>query len=334
MLSIDCREYLSESAGGQILRIALSLSSILKIPFSMKNIRIGRENPGLMAQHLASLRAVKEITGASVEGDKLGSLEVNFNPSYIKGGNFSFDIGTAGSITLFLQPIIPILVFAEKPSEVRIKGGTHVKWSPTVDYYENVFFKILRKFNIDAKIEIESFGFYPKGGGSVRIFIEPTRLRSLELTERGNELGVFGRCVLSGLRRDILDREEKGIKEIFSNARIEKIEKGGSKGTAVTVWADYEKTTLGYDCIGEIGKRAEDVGREAALGLKEEILKNGCVDKFMADQILLYMALAGNSRVFVGEITEHAKSCFKVIKQFMGKKFLVRNVGNAFEVRI
>jgi RNA 3'-terminal phosphate cyclase (ATP) len=335
MISIDCKEYLSESAGGQILRVALSLSSIFKIPFSMKNIRIGRKDPGLKAQHLMSLRAVKKIVNAEVKGDKLGSLEVEFYPSGIKGGNFEFDIGTAGSITLFLQPIIPILISADRPSEIRVKGGTHVKWSPTIDYYENVFFKILKKFGVDVKVEVEKFGFYPRGGGSVKIFIEPSKLKSVEILERGKLKGIFGKCVLSRLREDILEREEAGVKEIFKEIKVEKVHKDSiSGGTAVTVWADYENTVIGYDSIGERGKRAEDLGREAAKGLEEEVLKSGCVDKFMSDQILIYMALARNSRILVSEITEHAKSCFKIIPYFTGKEFSIEKRGNAFEVGI
>jgi RNA 3'-terminal phosphate cyclase (ATP) len=335
MISIDCKEYLSESAGGQILRVALSLSSIFRIPFSMKNIRIGRKEPGLKAQHLMSLRAVKKIVNAEVRGDKLGSLEVEFYPSSIRGGKFEFDIGTAGSITLFLQPIIPILIFADKPSEVRVRGGTHVSWSPTIDYYENVFFKILEKFNVNVKVEVEKFGFYPKGGGEVRVFVEPSKLKGVEILERGELIGIFGKCVLSKLRDDILEREERGIKEIFEDARIEKIRRDSiSEGTAVTVWANYKNTVLGYDLIGEKGKRAEEVGREAAKGLMEEILKKGCIDKFMSDQILIYMAMAGNSKVLISEITDHAKSCFKVISNFIEKEFLIKEKNGVFEVGI
>ena len=125
------------------------------------------------------------------------------------------------------------------------------------------------------------------------------------------------------------------FKDIFKDIFVEKIEKESiSKGTAVTVWARYENTILGYDSIGEIGKRAEEVGKEAAQGLKEEILKRGCVDKFMSDQILIFMALAKNSRVLSSELTDHAKSCFKLIPEFTGEKFSIEEKNGAFEVRV
>lgn len=310
-------------AGGQILRIALALSPILKRPFRMSNIRSGRPKPGLQPQHLTGVKAVAEITGAEVEGTSVGSQEIVFNPNAIKGGEYAFDTGTAGSITLLAQSILPLLLFARKDSHIILRGGTHVQWSPTIDYYANVFLPVVRRLGAEAEVKVNKYGWYPKGGGEIELSIRPASLNAIEMIDRGKQLSIEGICALSNLREDIMERETKGVHALMPAADMRHIPlPAASPGTAVTLFARYENTVLGAEALGKIGKSAEEVGREAAHHLKDELSGKAALDSHMADQILIFMALAdGKSTIAVPELTPHAKTCTWLIPMFTNIPF-------------
>jgi RNA 3'-terminal phosphate cyclase (ATP) len=122
--------------GGQILRTSLALALITGKPFTLRNIRSRRAKPGLMAQHLKAVEAARVIGKAKVEGDRLGSQSLVFEPTGLSCGDFHFDIGTAGSTSLVLQTILPPLNFAMASSTVALSGGTHVLWSPCFHFLE------------------------------------------------------------------------------------------------------------------------------------------------------------------------------------------------------
>ena len=170
MIKIDGSE-----GGGQLLRTALSLSAITQNPFGMTNIRGAREKGGLKPQHLEGVKAISKICNSEVKGAKLESKDLVFKPEKISGGDYKIDIGTAGSITLILQTLIPALLYADKKTSLEIKGGTDVKWSPSFDYFYNVPMRFLEMFGVDAKLELISRGFYPKGNGLVKFEIYPNK---------------------------------------------------------------------------------------------------------------------------------------------------------------
>lgn len=159
--------------GGQVLRSSLSLAAILKRNIEIDNIRKGRSRPGLQRQHLTSVLAAAEVCGAEVEGVELGSTRIFFRPGKVKGGTYTFDIGTAGSTTLVLQTLIPVLLYASEPSVVIVKGGTHNSMAPPYHYLKDSFIPILQKIGIDIQVELINAGFYPAGGGSVKMTIVP-----------------------------------------------------------------------------------------------------------------------------------------------------------------
>src|SRR4030066_1037453 len=172
--------------GGQVLRTSLSLSCLLNKPFRIFNIRKKRKKPGLMPQHLMGIRSLKLISNARVTGDSQGSIELLFEPGEVKAGDYFFDIGTAGSTSLLLQAIILPLIFANNTSSLTLKGGTHVPFSPPFHYISGVFIPILNKLGIEVGAKIESYGFYPKGGGKVRVEIMPSgRIKGVSFLERG-----------------------------------------------------------------------------------------------------------------------------------------------------
>lgn len=296
-------------SGGQIVRTALSLSAITQKPVRIFNIRAGRSNPGLQAQHLMACKATRNVCRGILEGAEIGSQELIFHPGEIVGGRYEFNIGTAGSVCLVAQTILPILFYAKKSSIVRIIGGTHVMKSPSYDYFENVFLPAILKMGAKIKSKILRPGYYPRGGGEIEIELERSEFQGISAWGRENIIKVLIR--ISSLPLDIAIREKK----VFVQNNIENVKIYEEKfdiGNALLAWQDYR----GIYALGEKGKRAEQVAQETLDELKKENSSN--VDKHLADQLLLYAALAeGETQYKTSEITEHLRTNIEIIKKFI-----------------
>lgn len=321
-------------AGGQILRTALSLSVITKKPCRIFNIRKSRPRPGLATQHLIGAQALSQLCDGKLEGDFLGSEEIKFYPGEIQEKGLNLKIETAGSITLVLQTLILPAFFASFPVKIYFDGGaTDTFFSPTIDHFRYVFLKILEKMGGKVEINIEKRGYYPEGEAKVEVKIFPSKLKNLQLIERGAFKKIL---IISGAsdflkEKKVADRQIAGTKEVLGKLKLpieEKTEYYQTQcpGSQICVIAEFENTLIGTDNLGRLGKRAEDVGKEAALGLLKEEKSQACLDKYLADQILPFMALSTKkSQTTVSEITEHCKTNIWVIEKFLGGKFKVEN---------
>ncbi len=305
--------------GGQILRTAIALSCITGKPVEVYNIRANRPKPGLAMQHLKGVEAAKLISEAEVEGLKLGSTKIVFKPKSLKGGNFRIDIGTAGSVTLILQTILLPLLASERESVVDIRGGTDVKWSPPVDYVKNVTFKALKELGANVDIELIARGYYPKGGGKVKVIVEPSKLRGVEFSEEPCDI-VRGISHCQNLPRNVAERQAKSAKKVLElegyRAEIDiEVRKGVSIGSGITLWCGYK----GGSALGEKGKRAEKVGEECAYEILNELKADAVFDRHLADQIMPFSAVAsGETRYTTSEVTLHQRSNAYVINTFLG----------------
>lgn len=319
--------------GGQILRTATALSAVKKIPCHVFNIRKGREKPGLQTQHLLGLRALAQLCNGKLEGDSLNSTEIKFFPGEIYKEKISIKIPTAGSITLILQTLIPVCLFAKKPVEIDFDGGaTDTFFSPTIDHFRFVFLKILEKMGAKVEILILKRGFYPEGGAKVKVKIFPAKPKPINLTERGNfkKILAISGASESLINKKVAERQLMGVREVLGKLNLpmeERVEyyQTQSPGSQICLIAEFENTIIGIDNLGKIGKRAEDIGKEAALVLLKEQKSGACLDKYLADQILPYMALSEEkSRVTVSKITNHAKTNVWVIEKFLKGKFEIK----------
>lgn len=314
-----------QEGGGQIIRTAIGLSSVTGKPVRVYNIRARRCNPGLAAQHLTGIKAVKEICSGKLKNAKLGSKEIEFIPGRLKEGNFNFDVGTAGAISLVLQSLIIPSIHTDV--SYAIKGGTDVRWSPLVGYFQDVFCYFLRLMNVNIKSEIIKHGFYPKGNGLVKVEVKKSKLKKLDLIERGKLKKINVYSVASNIlkKRDVAERQVEGFKEIIPDANFKiKYIDSLSPGTSMLAYAEYENGRLGGSAVGERGKMAEDVGREAAKALKFEIDSKACVDQHCVDQLLPFMALAKKSRVRTSKISYHVKTNIAIIEKFLDVKFKIK----------
>lgn len=320
-------------AGGQILRTACALSAITKKPCHIFNIRKGRPKPGLQTQHLLGIQALAQLCNGRLEGDYLDSEEIKFYPGEIYRDWVSVNIPTAGSITLVLQSLIPAALFASQPVKIIFDGGaTDTFFSPTIDYFRYCFLKILEKMGTKVEINIIKRGYYPEGGAKVELKIFSTKLKGLNLIEKG---GLKKILIISGAseflkNKKVAERQLAGAREILGKLKLpieERVEYYPTQcpGSQICFIAEFENTVIGIDNLGKLGKRAEDIGKEAALELLKEEKSGACLDKHLADQVLPYLALVKEkSQITVSEITNHCKTNIWVIEQFFKGKFDIK----------
>jgi len=325
--------------GGQIFRTALTLSAIFKVPVHINHIRGNRKKPGLKAQHLTAVNALTAITGARVEGAEVDSRELVFEPGEIRGGDYCFHIGTAGSTGLAIQTMIPVLLFGKIPSQIQITGGTHVPWSPSFHYLKSVFLPALRKMGGEVSLEIDRWGWYPKGGGMVRAFIRNRQgLKAVNLTNRGKLLNLHLLSAVSNLPLHIAERQrDQALKRIEylglrPTVSIENAPSPG-QGTVLFLTAQFEGSVGGFASLGRKGKRAEEVADDACNEFIKFLDSKGVVDIHLADQLVLYMALArGRSTLITERITDHLLTNIWVIEQFLPLRFDVEEETGRVEV--
>lgn len=279
--------------GGQIVRTAVALSAVTGKPVRIKKIRQGRPKPGLAPQHAQAVSALARLCSAKITGVKPGSPEISFDPGAIQGGHYQIDIGTAGSITLLMQCLMPATFKADGPVTLEIRGGTDVQWSPTIDYFKNVFLPALACFRAEVSLEIRQRGYYPKGQGSVLLNVEPSDLQSAHLT-RSEIQRVEGISHCSNLPEHVARRQAESalqaLKEAGYDAEVSsEILALPSTGSGITLWCGFK----GASALGERGLPAEKVGRTAAEEMISEMASSASVDVHLADQLIPYIALAG-----------------------------------------
>lgn len=309
--------------GGQILRTALALSAVLDRPVLIEKIRARRKNPGLQAQHLAGVRALGEITRAEVEGATVGSISLQFTPGRIGGGEYRWDVGTAGAISLVLQAILVPLALAKEDSRISITGGTHVPWSPPFPYIEQILLPVLNGIGLRASLTLKRWGFYPKGGGLVEGMVERSTLHPLTLTARGRPLEIVGHSAVAGVPLSVAERQRKRalsrLEPLGVACRIETCEVGArNPGTILFLLVKCEGGRAGFSSLGERGKPAERVADETCDQVFAYLRGEGVADPHLADQVLLPMAIApGSSSVATTAVTEHLLTNGWVIDQFL-----------------
>ena len=332
--------------GGQILRTSLALSVLLRQPLQIDRIRAGRKKPGLMAQHLTGVEAIARICGGTAEGAELGSQKIVFHPGEIQAGEYEFDVAqvkaSAGSTGMIFQTVAPPLGFAKQRSSLVLKGGTHALWAPPIDYLSEVFLPTVRRMGFEARIATERWGWYPQGGGIVHAEVVPSAsLEGIILEDRGPLRTITGLSVVSNLPRSIAERQRnqaskrlrgKGLEADISLLEAPSI----GTGTFFFLLVHFEHIVAGFSALGARGKRAEKVADEAVNELFSYLRTGDAVDPYLADQLILYMALArGRSSFTTSQISRHLLTNVWVVEQFLPVKFQVEGkLGEPGSVRV
>ncbi|HSD49953.1 MAG TPA: RNA 3'-terminal phosphate cyclase [Candidatus Methylomirabilis sp.] len=311
--------------GGQVLRTALALSAIRGLPVEVHSIRTGRRTPGLQAQHLTAVTALARICGAHVEGASLGSQRVHFTPGTVRPDEFHFNVGTAGSTALVLQAILLPLALADGSSRISLTGGTHVPWSPPADYLRDVFFPVLAGMGIAARLHVDRWGFYPKGGGRVIVEVEGgADLHPTTLVSREGNPELRGLSAVANLPRKIAERQRdralQRLRREGCSAEIEIVEADApDTGTFLMLVAEIAGIPAGFSALGERGKPAENVADEAVGALLDFLKAEAACDPHLADQVILPMALTpGTSRLTTSRVTRHLLTTVRLVQQLLG----------------
>lgn len=319
--------------GGQIIRTAITLSSITKKPIIIENIRKNRKIPGLKAQHLTAIKILQKICNADVEGAKIGSTSLKFIPNNVKSCNLIEDVGTAGSISLISQVLIPAVAICKEKLNLTIKGGTDALWSPTIDYTQYVLREAYSRMGINFSIKLIKRGYYPKGGGQIELFVEPSIVNAISLIERKTKNANLI-CSFSNLPSELIKKNIDDIitqlteKNFIVKSQINE-EKASDSGATLLIFTSDQESIIGIDSIFD--KKTERFNLE----LQSFMENNLGVDERLADMLVLPASLSNKTTIFrVSNISKHLETNLFVTSKITGCKYGVGKLSNGFEVRI
>ena len=317
--------------GGQILRTSLGLSICLGKNLELTRIRANRPKPGLQPQHLAAVLAAKTVSGAYVEGARLGSQHLVFRPRCIKPGGYSFSIGTAGSTSLVLQTILPALMLADAPSKLTLEGGTHNPLAPPYEFVREAFLPLIHRMGPTISIRLERPGFAPRGGGVVHATVHPVKkLRPLHILERGPILQLDLEVQLSHLPVNIAEREISLITSELDlpagQAAYKNITAAYGPGNVIIIRVRSEAITEVFSAFGKRGLAAEKVAQQVANEVSGYLESNVPIGQRLADQLLIPLALAGQGGFLTQTPSTHTLTNMAVIDRFMDIQFELEEI--------
>ena len=331
----------AKSGSGTIVRYAVALASLLGEELHINNIRAKRDKPGLRPQHLASVKACARMCNAQVEGLVVNSREIVYKPGKeIKGGYYHWEIGTAGSTTLLVMTVLPLALFADDESVLRISGGLFQDFAPSVHHMQHVLFPTLEKMGIKAKLEVDRPGYVPRGGGIIQVNIEPLRsgIKPLKLLTQGKVNEVSGIALSSHLKEQRVSQRmaaecQKILAQKGYGVRIETLydETALQAGASLAVWAETDTgCLLGSDQAGKRGRSSEAIGRYVARNLLDDLTAGATVDRYLADQLIIYAALAdGTTEYIIPRHTEHVDANLWLVEKLGAH---ARIEGNALHI--
>jgi RNA 3'-terminal phosphate cyclase (ATP) len=313
--------------GGQILRSSLTLSLVTGRPLVLEKIRAGRPKPGLQRQHLASVMAAAKVGRAEVEGAVLGSKRISFIPGAVQPGCYNFRIGSAGSTTLVAQTVVPALLIGDTDSHVTVEGGTHNPMAPTAEFLEKTYLPTLNRLGPNVSAEVVRAGFYPAGGGELKVRIKPVRqLGWIKLIDRGPFREARVRVLLSKLPMHIAEREVKTIRSKFplplANIVIDEVRPAMGPGNALMVELEYERVTEVFTEIGSLGVRAESVALAAWKRISRYLQSDAPVGPHLADQLMLPLGIAAHHGTGGGEfrtidLSQHSLTHIDILQRVL-----------------
>ena len=280
--------------GGQVLRTSLTLSAVTGQPVWIEKIRAGREKPGLKRQHLTCVKAIAEICGAKVSEIGVGSSELEFIPGKIKGGDYHFDVGTAGSVTLVAQTVLPVLLKADAPSTVTITGGTHVPFAPIWEFFVETYLPELRRIGARVEAELVACGFYPAAGGVVRLKVWPMDeskvAKNYSLTDLGEYRGGKVVGVVSSIPDSIAEAEVgivgAQLRELGLERETRRVESFGP-GNYCYAQLDYERASIVFSSVGTYEKSRKAVAHDVVHATRNFLKSGKACERHLADQLLV-----------------------------------------------
>lgn len=316
-----------------MLRSSLSLSALTGEAVKLVNIRARRDKPGLMRQHLTAAMAAAEVCGGYLSGAEIGSTEISFRPGSVRGGRYSFAVGTAGSANLVLQTVLPILLYADGPSQVSITGGTHNSGAPPFEFLNECYLPALRQMGHEVTADLITYGFYPAGGGEIAIQVNPVReTAEFVLLDRGPELNRSLEAIVSNLPGVIAERElavAGDLLEVDEAERLIRTRASRGPGNIIFARIKYEAVETVFSRFGMKGTSSEQVGKQLAKMTKNFAASKAAVSHHLADQLLLPMALGKGGSFATLRPSLHATTNADIIEKFTGRQFAFETADSA-----
>lgn len=309
------------AGGGQIIRTAVSLSALTGEAIRIEDVRGERPNEGLRAQHLAAVEAAAALCDATVEGDEHGSETLEFDPGEVTADDVTVEVGTAGSVALVCDTVLPLATAIDEPASVTVTGGTDVEWSPPVDYLRHVKLPLLAAAGVDGAFSVERRGFYPVGGGQVTLKIGPSDISPLSLSERGDlrRVEIYSVAEAELEAPDVAGRQAAaaadGLPDGVPTPTAASYVESDCVGSSLVLAAVYEQSRAGFTALGEAGKPSEEVAAEAVADFQRFHDGTAAVDAHLADQLMVYLAVAGGE-ILAPERTAHVETNRGVIETF------------------
>ena len=337
MLEIDSSR---GEGGGQMVRTSVALSAVTGVPTRLTRIRETRPTNGLSKQHNTAISAVAMMTGASVEGNTIGSSDLTFYPGKEEHSRLEMDIGSAGSISLVLQAVLLAARRNKEKLTIDITGGTNVMWAPPLDSYELVLFPLMKRMGINAQLTIKERGFYPIGGGHVIVTMDPVgKIAPLEVNALGRLKYIKVRCFTQHLSERISKEMVEACIKTLGNEYDVELEiqncSGNSRGAGLVLVANYENGKLSSNVLTSRGHPAEQSGIDAAKDLLQEMQNGSTMDVHTADQLLPYMAMAdGKSSFVVSRISKHLLSQMDTLESFLDVRFGVERKSDGYHFSV
>lgn len=326
--------------GGQLLRTALALAAATGTPLHIENIRAARRPPGLAPQHLAAAQAVAALSDGRLEGAGLRSSALSFWPGATLRDELTVDVGTAGNVILILHTLLPVLAAHGRSATLRLTGGTDVRASPPFDYLQQVTVPLLGRLGLTLEVQAPRRGYYPRGGGMLQAQVVPCPgLRPLQLVHPGRVLAIGGLAHVTRLPLSIAGRmaTAAGLHLPQADIRAEALDPSISYGPggAVVVWAHTEHSRLGAAAVAERGVPAEALGEAVGAALAAELAAGASLDVHAADQLLVYLALAGGRSLFrARELSSHARTTLGLLHNLLGTRAQVQELAGAVQVEL
>lgn len=319
---------------GTILRHSVSLATISYEDIEIKNIRANRSRSGLKPQHLTAVRACSELSGGDLQGDEESSKHLKYSPgSYVKGGDYHFDIGTAGSTTMLALTVLPLQISARDRTKITITGGTFQDYAPS-PYHTKTLVNILNKLGLSAELKVEKYGYYPKGGGKITLDVEPLdrELNYLNLTGDFDINKVRGVAVASNLQENnVAERMKKSCKNKLeksgykTNIKIIQDNEADGRGAGLVIWSLGNNYSFCMDGAGKKGRPSEKIGEYVADKFMKDAYSYGNVDRFLADQLVIYGILTDKKMVYdVPKMTDHLETNLWIARKFVGDSDLIK----------
>ena len=329
MIQIDGAQ---KSGSGTIVRFAVGLAALVGEELHLTNIRVKRDKPGLRPQHLKAIQALRQICQGSLDGGEIGSKEIRFKPGgKIKSGSYEWDIGTAGSTTLLAMTLLPVLSFVEGAVSLKICGGLFQDFAPSAYHMQYILCPILNRMGITARLSVVRPGYVPRGGGIIEVTVEPVmgKIEPIRLPSQGEVTRIGGVALSSHLReRRVSERMVEKCNEVLKargrKAQIEIIHDTSApqRGAALAIYARTNSgCIIGADQAGAPRRTSEDIGSYVAENLLEDLAAGATVDRYLADQLIFYAALAGGvSEYRIPSPTEHVETNLWLVESILGAR--------------